>query len=116
MIPESASVSTDAFALLVVDDSMVDRDKGSHQSLFPGDCAVLDPIDIGELPSVKPGAIVLADDGNGRKVLRKFGISVEGIAGPERITLTPLNPVYPSKDVPAAAVLAVMRGIYRKVL
>lgn len=109
VVSEKEPLSSDAFALEIQDDSMVDP-RGSPVSLYPGDTVIIDP---DRVPG--PGSTVLAKDGK-KTVVRRVRIVAEDEAGdPDRIALVPLNPDFATKEIPANMVLGVMTGLYRRV-
>lgn len=105
-VPEGENLSSDAFALEIEDDSMVDPE-GSPSSLYQGDTIIIDPD-----RKVAPGAVVLALD-NGSAVVRKLRMTAR-----HKYALIPLNPDHPSSEVAAdntKFVVGVMAGFYRRI-
>lgn len=106
--PDTEALSTEAFALEIQDDSMVDP-KGSALSLYPGDRVIIDPD-----RAAKPGNVVLAKDGR-KSVIRKLRLLTEEENGKSsRVALVPLNPDFATAEADGDKVLGVMAGFYRR--
>lgn len=105
-VPEAWSVSRRTFAVVVADDSLIER-PASAQSLYPGDTVIADP----ELEPY-PGCIVVAltavGGGLGAVVRRLL------MPKPNSFVLAPFNGAYPEILIKRKAIAGVMVGMYRR--